>query len=312
MVEYGVVGLLVLILLALISMGVLRSRETARDHLCRRRLVLLSRAVTDFVDDHVDYPGYIGPNESSQDQSISWVALTLPYLQDRLPVLLATEDGWKVPEQPQDAQLEQKRPWPEWKKALTSTVPFLLCPAEDTERQKPGISSYVASCGYVDAPERADQADFPANGVFLDRRRGPPLSERQLQDWDGTEFTVLLSENVQSGSWDSGNEPEVGFVWTEGLVKPEKRNVEEPEVFALNHGARGGPLGYKTARPSSHHAGGVHVSFANTRIAKLATNIDPIVYIRLCTPNDTKLVNPWTKTEIGPPIGREPSTALAK
>jgi hypothetical protein len=304
--EYAVVGVVVLILLAIISMGVLRTRETARDHLCRRRLVLLSRAVNGYVDIQGEYPGFVNPVNGAQVQSLSWVAETLPYLEDRLPMLVSTREGWEIREEQHPEQFSPaSRPSSDWERALKSTVPFLICPSENSERIKPGVSSFVASCGYADAKGDSNPADYLANGIFLDRRRLPGLSERTLQTLDGTEFTILLGENVQSGNWDSGRESDVGFVWSEGLAQVRARAAGEPEVLSLNRGLREAADGYKTARPSSHHASGVHLAFANTRITKFSSNIDSIVYIRLCTVDDMNLKNPWSKKSIGPPIGRE-------
>jgi hypothetical protein len=122
----------------------------------------------------------------------------------------------------------------------------------------------------------------------------------------------LLTENVQSGSWDSPTEPETGFVWTEKLADvslPENAGI--PEIAMLNQAIHGPAKGYATTRPSSRHRGSVHVAFANSRLSKIANTIDPAVYIRLCSVDDTAMINPWTKQRIGPPIGRDEAGAEA-
>lgn len=307
--EYTFVGFLLLILVALISMGLLRARESARDQLCLRRLVLLATAVNEYELQEGGYPGYTNPSKTSQTQAISWVAATLPYLDERLPLIEATSEGWKIREKkPANAAEPPKRPWQDWKKALAQPIAQLMCPNEDAARLgHSGATSYIASCGYPDAPADQPRPDYPANGIFLDLRKLPPLTEKTVQEFDGTEFTLLLSENVQSGSWDSLKEAETGFVWTEALTNAsalEKTSI--PEILAINQGLTEKPSAYRTARPSSRHVGSVHAVFANTRLSKIRSDIDPIVYIRLCTVDDTGLVNPWTQANIGPPIGREP------
>lgn len=306
--EYAFVGFLLLILVSLISMGLLRARESARDQLCLRRLVLLATAVNDFEAIEGGYPGFVNPGKSPEDQPTSWVAATLPYLDERLPPIESSDDGWRIlEERPDGEELAPKRPWKDWKKAQQQAISQLICPNEVTAKiGEPGATSYVASCGYPDAPEGFDRPDYAANGLFLDLRSLPSITQRAVQDLDGTEYTLMLSENVQAGNWDSLKESEIGFVWSERLAGVEiSAEFKVPEVLALNQAWKGTPNGYKTARPSSHHVGGVHAVFANTRLSKIASNIDPIVYIRMCGVNDAALMNPWTKKSIGPPVGRD-------
>ena len=304
--EVAVVLLIIVVFLGLLSMWLLRTRESARDNLCRARLVALSRAVIDYADLHGGYPGYANPDESAQLKAKSWVATSLPFLVERLPTLEADSEGWEARKAPGDPSREggDGRPWKDWTKARTQVISHLFCPADDPERLKAGNSSYVASCGYADAPESAEYADFAANGIFLDLRRLPSLSERYVVDHDGTAVTILLSENIQSGAWDSLAESDIGFIWSESLAGVElPEDVAVRDLLPLNQGKQESPRGYRTARPASHHPGGVHVVFANTRLTKLASDIDPVVYIRLCTVDDSGVANPWTGRLIGPPIG---------
>lgn len=306
--EYAFVAFLLLIIVSLLSMGLLRARESARDQLCLRRLVLLAKAVDDFEATEGAFPGYASPSRTAQSNAISWVASTLPYLDERLPVLQPTSEGWKIREQnPAEPQPEPKKRWPDWKRALSEPIAQLICPAEDSSRlRKPAAASYVANCGYPDAPEGNENPDYAANGIFLDLRRASPLTMETVQNRDGSDFTLLLSENVQSGNWDSLEESKVGFVWTERIAKQQlPKEFSIPEILAVNQGLHLSPNGYKTARPSSRHRGAVHAAFANTRLSRIASDIDPVVYIRLCTVDDTQLINPWTEKPIGPPIGRD-------
>jgi hypothetical protein len=302
--EYIIVAFLILVIGALISMGVLRAREGARDQLCLSRLLQLARAVEDYSEIQREYPGYSNPDQKAQTAAKSWVASTLPYLEDRLPVLAKTSDGWEINKEAGDVDPKAiNRPWEDWRNALKTPLSHLVCPSEDASKLAPGACSYIASCGFPDAPEGSDRADFAANGIFLDLDRLPPLTPALVTSLDGTGFTLLLSENVQSGSWDSTEEADIGFVWAEKLAGSDSSGA--PEILAINRESKGKPKGYRTARPSSQHVGGVHVVFANTRLAKIADSIDPVVYIRLCTVDDTGLKNPWNNAPIGPPIGRD-------
>lgn len=306
LIEYALCGFILVIILSLLSMGLLRARESAREQLCLRRLAVLAKAVDNYGETHDHYPGYANSDANAQMVDRSWVAAALPHLIDRLPAIDRAAEGWKFRSETSiEGAQAPKKPWPEWKMALHEPISHLICPSDDPAKVSPGGCSFVASCGYPDAPD-AKQPDFAANGIFLDLRKLPPLSEAKLQSFDGTEHTVLLSENMQSGTWDSQKEEEIGFVWTEQLagIAP-VTGSRIPEVFGINVHSRGVGQGFKTARPSSRHQGGVHVVFANTRLSRIGSDIDPVVYIRLCTVNDGALMNPWTGKQFGPPLGRE-------
>jgi Protein of unknown function (DUF1559) len=94
--EYVFVAFLLLLLVSLLSTGLLRARESAREQMCRKRLVALAKAVNEYGETHVGYPGFVNPSQNSQVTSTSWVASILPHLSDRLPPLVTTKEGWEA------------------------------------------------------------------------------------------------------------------------------------------------------------------------------------------------------------------------
>ncbi len=93
-----------------------------------------------------------------------------------------------------------------------------VCPAVPNARRRGQMNSYVANAGFV--PRASDprplsepgylmRAVRPANGLFLHRIRhdgpsgifDPPRGVRIGDIHDGTSQTIMLSENLQAGSW---------------------------------------------------------------------------------------------------------------
>jgi prepilin-type processing-associated H-X9-DG protein len=106
------------------------------------------------------------------------------------------------------------------------------------------------------------------------------LSAEELQAGDGLFTTWMISENLDSGDWRGGREPEVGFVWL--------ASERPPGVARINgrrpQGAQVAP--YDLTRPSSNHAGGVNGLFADGHFQFIAESIDYRVYRQLMTTNE--------------------------
>jgi prepilin-type processing-associated H-X9-DG protein len=134
--------------------------------------------------------------------------------------------------------------------------------------------SYVVNCG------RPGDEDTLAHGVFHNHNvSGEPVRVTldELSKHDGTNYTLMGSENLQAGFWADTEEANVGMVW---LEKPERCS---PINQCFDAGAR--PQDIQYARPSSRHPGGVIATFCDGHLQFLRENIDYQVYQHLMTPD---------------------------
>jgi prepilin-type processing-associated H-X9-DG protein len=185
----------------------------------------------------------------------------------------------------------------------------LACPDNrpDKENASPNWLAWVANSGLPDVPNQADfPPDWPANGVFLDHFSRPPGADYQvslayLNEHDGAEHTLLLSENVDAGLWTDADEPRVAFVWAANLVngEPSPQNV----LFRINRRRGEGDGSLPFARPSSYHAGGVNAAFCDGATRFLSENVDYMLFCRLMTPDGTGLKQPGSNKPIAAPYG---------
>ena len=104
-------------------------------------------------------------------------------------------------------------------------IDLFACPSDHEQGNRQ--LSYVANCGLADNPVGSFAEDLvtytesPANGVFLYRptTKGQHVTASRIAD--GTQHTLLLSENVQAKEWDfvfntTLNQPlesQVGMIW---------------------------------------------------------------------------------------------------
>jgi prepilin-type N-terminal cleavage/methylation domain-containing protein len=167
-------------------------------------------------------------------------------------------------------------------------------------------------------PDRDDAKIASASGVFWRAARGSEPSTPQMSlDFiglgDGTGQTLLLTENLQAGTWagDSSTQKTDRWVSMIGFGVPiatasGRPSSSQPDgklgiasaPLALQAGyglsdASGdngainsnlsGAIG-KNPRPSSNHTGSVNVIFCDGRGGSLSETIDQTVYTRLLTP----------------------------
>jgi len=167
-------------------------------------------------------------------------------------------------------------------------------------------------------PDRADSVIASATGVFWRAPRSndpsvPQMTIDFISLGDGTGQTLLLTENLQAGSWagDASTQKKDRWVSMIGFGAPVATASGRPSNAQPNGklGAAGAPLalqtGYgmsdasgddgavnsnpsaaigKSPRPSSNHAGSVNVIFCDGRGGSLAETVDQTVYTRLLTP----------------------------
>jgi prepilin-type N-terminal cleavage/methylation domain-containing protein/prepilin-type processing-associated H-X9-DG protein len=253
LVELLVVIVIISMLVALLVPAVVAAREAARRAKCLNNQSELSKAVLQYEMAKQHYPGYVNRFGASTNQ-MSWVVVALPYL--------GREDLWRL--------------WREGTPTQSRIAQF-ICPSDAPDQAYP--LSYVANCG-------RNPAGTPpaATGVFFDHfTAGTPTYVTNSNIPDGTQSTLMMSENVQANQWclATVNIYDVGMVWANSV--------------GANGMINGGlaSLGSTTtdpnqARPSSYHPGGVVVTFCDGHQYFLSENVDYTVYQHLMTPNSVQ------------------------
>ena len=186
--------------------------------------------------------------------------------------------------------------------------------------QKPRLPflSYVANSGLPDGQATAEfPADWPANGVFLERftEQRPQFinSLDFIEAHDGAAYTIALSENADAGLWTDAEESRNSFVWsTTTDASPAAKNTM-PFVFPINgqRGAGDGSISY--ARPSSYHLSsvnghsikGVYVLYCDGHTRFIEEQLDPRLYVALLTPDGTQLKTPGSDQVLETPFREE-------
>ncbi len=286
------VGCLLLILVIAIP-WLLSVRGTSRDSLCLARSKKLSDAVIAYADDRNGNLPYLVDKQS-------WPAALAPYLD--LPAAVAGKE--LVPEE----------------KLKTLEVPQFVCP-DDPRSGKTGALSYVANGGYglfpVDAETKAVSEtgthtaaiDLDGDGEVSEReyainyatgviwRPDPRPAEEAfrmslpfISNHDGSEYTLLLSENLNAGNWLSRQTMDLSFVIGRERLTfengPDQRgplHLKEANLgpFAVNGNL--GSLPDQCPGPSSLHGDFVNAMYCDGRGGPLSAKIDPLAYARLMT-----------------------------
>jgi len=298
LVELLVVIAIIGVLAGLVTPAILAARERARRLECENRQGDLAKAVVSFEMAKKALPGYANrtpcPVTVARPTSpeASWLLVLLPYL-DRGELWEAWRSG----------NVESLR---------ECRVDRFVCPSAD--RPEALATSYVANCGQADDVEeleepytnriKKDPPDWKANGVFHryysqsnPPRQLMPLPMMTMNDVkDGTQYTLLLSENVQAGQWlafDTSANPAplpveerfVGMVWCPH--QEDSSHSHEDKHGGINDDLETGADDPRLifARPSSFHTGGVVVAYCGGQVKFLSEQIDYEVYQLLMTPD---------------------------
>ncbi|WP_254513321.1 DUF1559 family PulG-like putative transporter [Anatilimnocola floriformis] len=180
-------------------------------------------------------------------------------------------------------------------------IPVVYCPSDISDMSAANRSSYVANGGRFNGqPSGNNPLDWQANGCLDDRLKGmgqtfqifqgpQGMSKAELVRGDGASNTLLFLENSDVMGWNKAhNERDVAVVWdtsnpptnTNGLNQLRRKTGDS---FTNMH-----------ARPSSFHANGFNVTFADGTVKFLAEAIDYGVYCQLMTSNSRNLKEPST------------------
>lgn len=281
LVELLVVITIIGMLMALLLPAVNSAMENARSLRCKNRLRQLATALTTYEARFGAYPGYINSIElePGSERRTSWLLEIFADL-DRTSVV----DQWKRSDLPND---DLPRPY----------IDILTCPSDPPLDTVNGWTSYVANAGYA-------ELDLPGGGVFHSHfpLKDPNNSTRKLPHiltslerisaGDGTSNTMLITENIQASTWDATSfgqtlppkkegVPHNVFIWHDTLQPSSTMLIGgDKDAFGVND-----PPNLQTARPSSHHKGGVNVAFCDGHVMFLKDAVSYDVYARLMSPD---------------------------
>lgn len=213
-------------------------------------------------------------------------------------------------------------------------IGIAICPSDPPQAAEPSRTTYVANTGVWDSeffelqtrnnPSVPLIDDLQANGVChnlaLRDSQNARVSISYVSSNDGTNHTLLLSENVNALNWhlasypSDGRESDIMYEHEEpahGMMWPARPWSIDPraqggdfdpsdadQMLGINKGHTLAPdsqlrdfvfnrnpvVGY--GRPSSYHTGGVNAFFCDNHAAFLSEEIDWTVYKRLMTPKD--------------------------
>ena len=137
-----------------------------------------------------------------------------------------------------------------------------------------------------------DFAKTIASGVFWPKREGDTFrsSLDYISAGDGQTSTFLFAESVNAGKWNSPKTLDIAFVV--GIDRIQFANPGSDQACLKIAGADLGPYGVAggniprhTPSPSSNHLGTSIYGFADGAARQISDEIDPLVYLKLMTPN---------------------------
>lgn len=258
-----------------------------------------------------ELPGYVNEmavDAAGQRQKTGWAFSLLPYMNRQSDAKTGKLPGPEVygpwnkvyryygPDGDDDSR----------GKTPSEYIPELICPDDPRATQQPRDAwlSYVANCGLPDAgPKDAFPADWPANGVFLerflDRDAAQAVTWKFIEEHDGASYTLLLSENIDAGKWTDGAESQVGFLWYPGTPRGEFDPAGA--VLSINQERGKGDGSVQFARPSSRHEKGVNVAYADGHTSFLASEIDYRIYAAHMSPDGQNAKWPGSDRPLDPP-----------
>jgi prepilin-type processing-associated H-X9-DG protein len=293
-----VVIVIIGMLAALLLPALIGARARARQNQCLNNQRELASAIKQYETAKDSLPGYRNRVGGTAD-GLTWVAVLLPHL--------GRNDVWEVLRSTKvSALIAAGQPYPA---DLPPTIAQLVCPSHDEKLSVTFPLSYVANCGWYDAPTyTGPDTNMPLQPLFVDRDVTAPVPLRTDKIKDGSQNTLMLSENLQATQWFpldgwNGTSPRlpsvvhVGMLWARVFGA---NAAPDYSPYALNREREpASPPSFPNdpttiaaytlfARPSSNHPGGVVVSYCDGHQDFLADDIDEIVYQQLMSPDDAQ------------------------
>jgi prepilin-type N-terminal cleavage/methylation domain-containing protein/prepilin-type processing-associated H-X9-DG protein len=324
--ELLVVITIIGILVGLIMPAVVSARKSAQRLDCANRLRELTMATVRYESSKQQYPGYIqalyktGTIYSTTPNHIvvPWSVMILPELN--------RNDLWM--------DFRTPAATPAVCTGTTMVLNSFVCPSDPKAATLQCPMSYVANCGVQDSEVNTYPPDRAANGIFqnlyafrnlttgTELTTLPAIASSRLvrvaasDIRDGAEYTILLSENLQTWQWTYGlqasipnNYPEslFGMVWWPPSAfssnynnSPRLINTDRNLADAAQYAASS--QYYWFARPSSNHDNGVNVSFCDGHVSFMRENIAYPVFAQLMSPDCRRVVNPGTEKVFSPTL----------
>jgi prepilin-type N-terminal cleavage/methylation domain-containing protein len=270
---FTLVELLVVITIIAMLMGIVfpaanQVIETMRRTTCLNNMRETARGVDAYVTSTGRYPGLVdririqSTRPSPPEVFSTWVIDILEFIQKG-----DLHESWEL----------------ETGTRNVDNISTLICPSDSPEGDDFQKLSVVANGG-KDTDWISDKAN-KHNGVFANRLAHPEMRVK-LADIAQTNYTLLLSENVQARNWADKREraarprPDdaytveeamawTSFVWNASRSLPWNRDVHNPLYQSYGPGDRS--RGRTFARPSSKHSGGANAVFCNQN-AKFITD----------------------------------------
>lgn len=302
--ELLVVITIIGMLIALLVPAVTGARDAARRTQCGNFQSNLGKAIIQYELSKQHFPPYAKTLGSRYN--INWAVQILPYM-GRSDV------------------------WAEWQAWQSGTRPnanaavkldFFRCPNQTNA--DPYRLSYAVNCGMWDN-NSGGYFDWPANGIFMNQADltdgGAPAVAATNQKFvsmgdikDGTQYTILLTENLQAGNWVniSGNQAVANGVeyalgvlwwprgWNGGVEAPIGTNNPQLKINVQRDTVS--PNQYH-ARPSANHGNLVVVTFCDGHQRQMKDSMEYPIYGQLMSPNSAETKYPNSSTVIQYPVG---------
>jgi prepilin-type N-terminal cleavage/methylation domain-containing protein/prepilin-type processing-associated H-X9-DG protein len=283
LVVISIIGMLAGLLLPAIQ----SARETGRGAVCISNQRQIAYQLVAAASNAGGFPALMRGNAAT-NHSYSWVTQLLPVIEEQGLYDLIKETGAGTT----------------YGTAVTEyTIPVLKCKSSDVSSTGEGIS-YVINGGVLDTSSLVSASDpIGVNDVkysaAVTRSRtaaGSNITTAKIEDFKSTTKTVIISENLNAGSWSYGlNSPSTGTL-DDGIESQlaftygADSSGDPTEVLGINqNNVTGASPALSTARPSSKHPGSVNAGFADGGARKINENIDYRVYRSLCQPSVTNI-----------------------
>ena len=317
------IGGLAILLLMLLVMWLGQTRGDSHRVICERRQQQTAAAIMQFEALQGNYPGYKNLQAVDADgepQPTGWAFTLLPFLESQVGEEVVQQLEATTPDElrarAEDATLA--RPY---EKLFTdhgptgadrtrgtspkSRIMELICPDDPTlaaGEAGENAMSWVVNTGLPDAKDFVElPADWTANGIFENQfdpgAAQPPLaSVPWLLEHDGLSATLLLTENMDAGTWPESAENLVGFVWVVEVIDGQATRGQR--LLGINEEIGAGDGSVRFARPSSYHVGGVNAVYASGKTQFLSQQIDWLVFTQLMTSDGADAKLPGTEEPV--------------
>jgi len=299
-IDVAVTTLVLLVLAALLLPASRSTRGSARRAECQNNIKQLCTATMNYA--------------SKSNGSLPWLSIendegvVSNWLVDLLPAL----DNAGVLREWQALSYEGRS-------EFEISLKMFQCPHDPTSFQVDGGLNYIANAGfgnfatdqrtnavYETEPHGQSSIDWDgdgeirnsdrpktiATGVFWPKHEGDTFqtSLDYISSCDGQTNTILFAESVNAGKWNSAKTLDIAFVV--GLDRIQfARPGSDQECLKIEradlgpYGIAGGKIPRHTPSPSSNHLGTSIYGFADGGARQISDKIDPLIYLRLMTPN---------------------------